>query len=414
MKTKFEKHILPNGLKVIVHKEVNTAVATLNLLYNVGSRDEDENKTGFAHLFEHLMFGGSVNIPDFDKPLQFAGGTSNAFTNTDITNYYETIPVQNLETLFWLESDRMQSLAFTDKSLEVQRNVVIEEFRQRYINQPYGDLMHLLRSEAYKVHPYRWPTIGLKTEHISNATMEDVRGFFFKHYNPDNAILCVTGNVNPNEVFKRAEHWFGGIGRKTEYVRNLPVEPLKTKAAHLEVTRKVPEDMLLMTFPICKRTDADYPATDLISDLLGRSKSARLHRKLVMEHNVFSEIGCYVTGELDNGLLMVNGTPADGVPLDKAAGYVKIVLDEIKNDCVKPEELEKVKNKYLSAKFFDDAEAMSKALNLCYYELLGNAEMMNTEPEKFRAVTPEDIRRVAQNVFKEEQSTTIFYKSENK
>ncbi|MCB0409604.1 MAG: insulinase family protein, partial [Flavobacteriales bacterium] len=286
----FEKFELENGLKVIVHQDKSTPIVAFNLLYDVGARDEDENKTGFAHLFEHLMFGGSINVPNFDEPLQKVGGDNNAFTSNDITNYYITLPKENLETAFWLESDRMLSLAFTDKSLEVQRQVVIEEFKQNYLNQPYGDVWLLLRPLAYSKHPYKWATIGKEIAHIENATMEDVKDFFFHHYLPNNAILCIAGNIRTEEIKTLTQKWFGEILKGNVKERNLTVEPKQTKERRLQVERDVPSNAIYKAYKMCKRSDNDYFATDLLSDILSMGNSSRLYTSLIKEQKLFSDI----------------------------------------------------------------------------------------------------------------------------
>jgi zinc protease len=293
----FHKFTLANGLRVIVHQDPSTPIAAFNLVYDVGARDEREEQTGFAHLFEHLMFGGSKNIPDFDKPLQMAGGQSNAFTSNDITNYYNTLPLQNLETAFWLESDRMNELAFTEKSLEVQRSVVIEEFKQRYLNQPYGDLWLLLRPLAYEVHPYKWATIGKEISHIENATMDDVKSFFYKHYGPQNAVLCIAGDVQLDEIKSLTEKYFGTIEKRPKYERNLPVEPIQTSFRKLEVHRPVPNDQLVLAFKMEGRMHPDYYVADLISDILSRGQSSRLYKKLIIDNPKFIDINAYISGK---------------------------------------------------------------------------------------------------------------------
>jgi predicted Zn-dependent peptidase len=274
----FEKFTLDNNLRVIVHQDKSTPLACLNILYDVGARDEDENKTGFAHLFEHLMFGGSINIPSFDEPLQMVGGENNAFTTNDLTNYYCTVPAENIETMFWLESDRMLSLAFTDKSLEVQRSVVIEEFKQRYLNQPYGDVWLILRPLVYEKHPYKWATIGKEISHIENATMDDVKAFFKKHYNPSNSIMVVAGNVDVDQVKQLAKKWFGPIPAARKPVRNLPVEPKQTKPRRLTVERDVPASAIYKVYHMCARADEEYHTVDIISDILSRGNSSRLYK----------------------------------------------------------------------------------------------------------------------------------------
>jgi len=303
----FERFELDNGLKVIVHQDKSTPIVAFNLLYDVGARDEDSSRTGFAHLFEHLMFGGSVNISDYDEVVEKAGGQNNAFTSNDITNYYITLPKDNLEQAFRLESDRMLSLAFTPKSLEVQRQVVIEEFKQNYLNQPYGDIHLLLRPLAYKEHPYRWPTIGKEVSHIEEATMEEVKAFFYKHYAPNNAILVVAGDVEIDEIKALSEKWFAPIERREVAVRNLPKEPRQEEARTLTVERDVPVDVIYKAFHMCARTDQDFFATDLISDILSRGNSSRLYNSLVKEQKLFSDIDAFIGGELDESLFYFAG-----------------------------------------------------------------------------------------------------------
>jgi predicted Zn-dependent peptidase len=313
----------------------------------------------------------------------------------------------------WLESDRMLSLAFTDKSLEVQRSVVIEEFKQRYINQPYGDIWHILREAAFKVHPYRWPTIGLEISHIEQAVMQDVKDFFFKHYTPANAILCVAGDVVPQQVLDRAEHWFGRVPKRAAYVRNLPQEPAQVSHQMIEVVRDVPQNMLIKAWHCVPRNSPDYPALDLLSDLLSRGKSSRLYRKLVTEQKLFTEIHCYVTGEHDPGLLIVNGMLRPGVSMEEADKAVDAVLLEVTSKPLDAQELEKVKNKYLSSKWFDESTVLSKAMNLCYFELLGDADLANFEADNYRKVSSDDIRRIAEHIFNKSGETTIYYRSKN-
>ena len=312
----FEKFQLPNGLRVILHVDRNTPMAALNITYNVGSRDEDPQHTGFAHLFEHLMFGGSKNIPDFDTRLQQVGGENNAFTNTDLTNYYLTVPVANLETALWLESDRMNELAFSKESLEVQRQVVIEEFKQQYLNQPYGDVMLLLKPLAYKVHPYQWNPIGKETSHIANAKMQEVKDFFYRFYRPNNAVLCIAGNINVKTTKEWVYKWFADIPQGTPYVRDLPMEPEQSEARLLQVERNVPNDLLVKAYHCCKRADASFYPTDMVSDILSNGKSARLQQRLVEEKQVFSNISAYVTGTFDEGLFIISGNPNEGVSLE--------------------------------------------------------------------------------------------------
>ena len=406
---KFEKFELKNGLKVIVHQDETTPIVAFNLLYNVGARDEDENKTGFAHLFEHLMFGGSVNIPNFDEPLQFVGGDNNAFTSNDITNYYITVPKNNLETAFWLESDRMLSLAFTEKSLEVQRQVVIEEFKQTCLNQPYGDVWSLLRPMVYKKHPYQWATIGKEIAHIENATMNDVKAFFFKHYLPCNAILSIAGNVTTDEIKTLAEKWFGNIPSGEKPLRNLPLEPTQTEERRLQVERDVPANAIFKAFRMCKKTDEEFYATDLLSDILSNGSSARLYQTLVKNNPLFSEISAYVMGSFDEGMFIISGNLQENTTFDEAEKAIEKELENIKKTLVAAHELTKVKNKIISSHEFAETSVLNKAMNLAIAELLGDANDVNFENEKYSKVTPEDINKVAKKILVSTNCSTLIY-----
>jgi predicted Zn-dependent peptidase len=405
----FEKFTLDNGLRVIVHKDTSTPIVAVNILYNVGARDEEPDKTGFAHLFEHLMFGGSVNIPKYDTPLENAGGENNAFTNNDITNYYLTIPKQNLELAFWLESDRMLNLAFSEKSLEVQRNVVIEEFRQSYLNQPYGDVWLLLRPLAYKVHPYQWSTIGKEISHIENAKMEDVKSFYQKYYNPNNAIMVVAGDVETANIKQLSEKWFGPIASGPEILRNLPQEPRQTEARSQTVHRDVPFDSLYKSYHMCSRYDDKYYTTDLISDILSNGDSSRLYNKLIKENHVFSEIHAYITGDLDEGSFIFTGKLMDGMKMEEAEKLLEAEISKLKEMPVSDEELAKVKNKIESTLEFSEMNVLNKAMNLAYSELMGDANLINLEIKKYATVSTEGIQNVAREVFRKENCSTLYY-----
>ena len=402
---------LSNGLRVIHNEDNTTQMVALNLLYDVGARDEDPDHTGFAHLFEHLMFGGSIHVPDYDTPVQNAGGENNAWTNNDITNYYITLPRQNVETGFWLESDRMLSLDFNPRSLEVQRQVVIEEFKQRNLNQPYGDASHLLRALAYKVHPYQWPTIGKEISHIANATLEEVKAFFFKYYAPDNAILAVTGHITFEETVTLAEKWFGPIPRRNVAPRSLPAEPRQTEERRLTVERNVPVDALFMAFHICERRHPDYYAFDMLSDLLSSGRSCRLVQHLVQEKQVFNSIDAYISGSIDEGLFHITGKPAPGVTLEAAEAAVWQELKALTEESVDEDELEKVKNRYESEQIFNNLNYLNVATNLAYFELTGKAEDINNEVNKYRSVTAGQIKEAAQKTFVRENCSTLYYKS---
>ena len=410
----FERFTLPNGLKVLVHEDPTTPMAVLNILYDVGARDENPEQTGFAHLFEHLMFGGSVNIPSYDEPLQRVGGENNAFTSNDITNYYITLPAVNLETAFWLESDRMLGLAFSEKSLDVQRNVVCEEFKQRYLNQPYGDAWLRLRPLAYKKHPYRWATIGKELSHIEEARMDDVKAFFQKFYHPSNAILVVAGAVKVPEVKQLAERWFGPIPGGKEPERLLPAEPSQTEARAETVEANVPVDTLYKAFHMPARKDADYYAADLLSDVLSRGNSSRLYRKLLKEEQLFSDINAYHLGSIDPGLMVVEGKPSPQVSMEEAESAIWEELDLVKAELVTEEELNKVKNKLESTMVFAEMSLLDKAMNLAYFELLGDAAALNEEVDKYLKVTAEDIRQAARKIFNPENSSTLYYLAKNK
>ena len=410
----FQKFTLKNKLRVIVHQDNSTPMACVNILYDVGARDEDESKTGFAHLFEHLMFGGSINIPSFDEPLQLVGGENNAFTTNDITNYYCTVPANNLETAFWLESDRLLSLAFTEKSLEVQRSVVIEEFKQRYLNQPYGDVWLLLRPLAYKTHPYKWATIGKEIKHIEDAVMADVKSFFKKHYHPANAILVVAGNVDTSEVRTLAEKWFEPIPEGVKLKRNLPVEPPQTEARRLTVERDVPASAIYKTYHMCARGDAAYHTIDLMSDVLSRGNSSRLYKSLIKDQQLFSELSAYVMGDFDKGLFVISGKIPDHVKMEDAEKGIIRELDMIKTNLVEADELQKCKNKVESSISFGETDVLTKATNLAISELLGDADLINQEITKYNAVTLEGIKEQANLIFKESNCSTLYYLAKTK
>ncbi len=407
----FEKFELSNGLRVIVHHDESTPIVAINVLYNVGARDEDPSKTGFAHLFEHLMFGGSVNIPKYDEPLEKAGGENNAFTNNDITNYYLTLPVQNTETGFWLESDRMFQLAFSEKSLEVQRNVVTEEFRQTHLNQPYGDVWLLLRPLAYKVHPYQWSTIGKEISHIQNAVMDDVKAFYKKFYNPNNAILVVAGNVETAEIKVLAEKWFGPIQNDGQNQRNIPEEPPQTETRLLVTENNVPLDAIYKVWKMCGRMDAAYHSTDLLSDILSNGNSSRFYNELVKNKKLFSDLNAYILGSADAGLFVVSGKLVKGVKLEEADAAIIDELDKVKTSEIDERELQKVKNKVEAALEFSEMNVLEKAMNLAFAELMGNAADVNEEGKKYQAVTAQQIRETANQILRPGNCSTLYYKS---
>lgn len=405
------RYTLANGLRIVHNEDDSTQMVALNLLYDVGARDEDPSHTGFAHLFEHLMFGGSLHIPDYDTPVQNAGGENNAWTNNDITNYYITLPHQNVETGFWLESDRMLSLDFSPKSLEVQRQVVIEEFKQRNLNQPYGDASHLLRELAYESHPYRWPTIGKEIAHIAQATLEEVKDFFFRFYAPNNAILAVTGHISFEETVRLAEKWFGPIPARNISPRQLPAEKPQTVVRRKTVERKVPVDAIYMAFHMSNRMHPDYYVYDMITDILSNGRSSRFIQSLVQEQKLFTSIDAYISGSLDEGLLHITGKPVEGVSLEQAEEAIWKELEKMKTVPVSEQELEKVKNRYESEQIFNNINYLNVATNLAFFELTGKAEDINEEVGKYRAVTAEQIQATSARCFVPENCSILYYKA---
>jgi zinc protease len=401
---------LQNGLTVLVHEDPSVDIAVMNILYDVGSRDEQSDKTGFAHLFEHLMFGGSRNIPNYDEPLQRVGGENNAFTSTDITNYYLTVPASNLETGFWLESDRMLSLSFDPKVLEVQRSVVIEEFKQRYLNQPYGDVWLKLRPLAYEVHPYQWATIGKDISHIEKATLEDVKSFFYQYYLPSNAVLVVAGKVDHEQVLRLSEKWFGTIPSTTKPQRVLPAEPVQRVKKTITLEADVPADALYKAYHMPGRFHRDIYATDLLSDVLGQGHSSRLFNQLVNEKEIFSAINCYGTGTIDPGLWVVSGRLSEGITPEQGEEEVDRVLAEILKEGVTTEELNKVKNQAESTLEFGEVEVMNRAMNLAFASLSGDPNLVNREAGLISKVTRDDLSRVAHEMIREENASVMYYK----
>ncbi len=407
----FEEFSLDNGLRVIVHEDPTVQIAVMNILYKVGSRDEQPDKTGFAHLFEHLMFGGSKHIPSYDEPLQLVGGENNAFTNTDITNYYLTLPATNLETGFWLESDRMLGLSFEPKVLDVQQKVVIEEFKQRYLNQPYGDVWLKLRPLAYKTHPYQWATIGKEISHIENATLDDVREFFYTFYVPNNAILVVAGNVTVEQVRMLCEKWFAPIPAGKPGDRRLPQESPQKEKRLSEVNAPVPADAFYKAWHMPGRFHKDYYACDLMSDILSRGQSSRLYQKLVKEKEIFTSISSFVMGSVDPGLLVVSGRIKPGTSLSQADQQVQVIIDEFVADGPTEEELKKVKNQAESTIEFGEIEVMNRAMNLAFSKLSGDANLVNREIDLIEEVTRTDVQRVAGQILDESNSNTLYYKA---
>ena len=406
----FTTHTLSNGLTLLVHEDPNTPLCTLNLLYDVGARDEESHRTGFAHLFEHLMFGGTQAAPSYDAVVDAMGGESNAFTNNDYTNYYLTIPSQHLERALWLEADRMRLLDFSQQRLDVQRQVVTEEYHQRYESQPYGDVWLLLRPLCYKTHPYRWNTIGATIRHVQEARLEHVEAFFYEHYRPNRCILAVAGNVKDSEVLSLTEKHFGTIAAGPQRTpRRLPQEQPQVEQRTLTVTRPVPNSALYMAFPMVARLHPDYYTYDVISDVLSNGNSSRLYLSLVKEQQLFTEINAYITGDADPGLFVVSGKLHDGVHAHQAQEAVWAELRRLTETPVPESELEKVKNKYEATFLFSQYKAADRALGLCYYQWLGHPEWANDEPLNYRRVSADDIQRVAAATFLPEKSSILEY-----
>lgn len=405
----FNTHILDNGLRLIHHFDATTQMVALNIIYDVGSRDEVVGRTGFAHLFEHLMFGGSEHIPDFDTPLQMAGGESNAWTSDDITNFYEIIPAHNFETALWLESDRMNQLAFSQKSLDAQKSVVIEEFKQRCLNVPYGDISHLMRAAAFRKHSYRWPVIGEKVEDIEAVTIDIVRDFFYEHYAPNNAVMCVAGNISFKKTVELVEKWMSGIPRRAIRQRSIPVEPPQTELRAINAHRDVPQDILVKAYHMCGRHDVDYHASDIISDILANGNSARFFQNILMKTDVFVDLDASIWGSIDPGLMVIRGRISPNVSFDDANAIVDEELQKLITEGVSQYEVDKFVNKYESRECFENISYSEKASKLCYHELLGGADGINSEMGKYRKLTSDDIKRVANDIFRQENETRLYY-----
>ncbi|MBK9564854.1 MAG: insulinase family protein [Saprospiraceae bacterium] len=406
----FEKKVLDNGLIVIIHEDPSTPMVAVNVAYNVGSKDEDDEKTGFAHLFEHLMFGGSVNIPDFDTPIQEAGGENNAFTNSDITNFYELVPAQNIETALWLESDRMLQLRFSKKSLNTQKKVVIEEFKETCLNEPYGDMWHHLSELSYTKHPYQWPTIGREMNHIANATIEDVKTFFYQFYRPDNAVLVIAGNITSAEGFFLANKWFGSIPPGKNQKKLLPQEP-KQIASRKKIIRQdiIPHDAIYRAYHMDGRLSDEYFICDLISDILANGRSSRFYQKLYKEQQLFSTIDAYISGSSDPGLFIIEGKTMPDVSIEQASEAIDRELRLLMEENLSERELTKLKNSLESSLIFSEISVLNKAISLAYFETLGDAGFINEEAARYQKLTAEDIRNTAKKIFRAENCNELIY-----
>ena len=410
------RHTLANGLRIVHHEDTTTQMVAVNLLYNVGARNEDADHTGYAHLLEHLMFEGSVNIPNYDIHVQLAGGENNAWTNNDLTNYYITIPKSNVETAFWLESDRMLGLALTEQSVKVQKEVVIEEFKQQHLNRPYGDVQHLIRALAYKVHPYRWPTIGITPQHIEQATRDSIMQFYHRYYTPGNAILSVVGNISFDEVVQMAEKWFGSIENKampsstSRYIHTPLMEPEQKRMRRKTVYRHVPSDMLVMAFHMSDRYQQEYHVCDLITDILSAGQSSRLIQRLINTRKLFTSLDAYIQGSLDAGLLYIMGRLSDGVTFEEAEQAVWHELDTLKRVAVPDEELNKVRNRSESERTFNNISYLNRAINLAQLELIGQDPTLEDELTRYCSVTAEDIKHTSRKIFTKKNCSVLYYK----
>ncbi|MGD0582056.1 MAG: pitrilysin family protein [Bacteroidales bacterium] len=408
---KFKRIILGNGLRVIVHEDHSTPMVAVNILYNAGSRFENPDRTGLAHLMEHLMFSGSVNIPDFDTPLQLAGGENNAYTNNDIADFYLTIPSENIETAFWLESDRMLLPDISENNLDIQKKVVIEEFKQRYLNQPYGDVMLLLRPAAYERHPYRWPTIGMDISHIEKMRLDDVMDFFRSRYSPGNAILSLAGNVNPEKAIDLVNKWFGDIPRRSFPVPLLPEEPVQKVKRIITAERKVPSDLLIKAWHVCSRSDKDFRVLDLATDILAGGESGRLYEILVRKKKMFSEVNAYLTGDIDPGLLFFSGKLMNGIDIHMAEEEVNKVFYEMRDLLPEDSEMEKVRNCFESNTLMSNVNVLNRAINLSFYEFLDDADLINSEVSNYRMISPSLVTEAVRKYISEDRCTTLYYKS---
>ena len=405
----YTKKILPNGLTVVVNRDRASKLAAVNILYKVGARNEDPRRTGFAHLFEHLMFRGTREIPNFDLPVQMASGDNNAFTNNDYTDFYITLPKDNLETALWLESDRMEGLDITPAKLEAEKKVVIEEFCQRYLNQPYGDQTMLLRALAYKVHPYRWAAIGLTTDHIAEATLEDVEAFYRTHYRPSNAVLSISADIEEERMLELAEKWFAPLADRPADAAPIPQEPAQTEARREEVERDVPAPTVTVAYHMGGRTDAGFYTADLVSDLLAGGDSGRLYTHLVKERRLLSSVNAYVTGDVDPGLFVFTGQLLPGVTPEEAEAAFREEIETLQTASAAAREIEKVKNKFEANTLFGELNVMNKAMNLGFYEMLGDLALINREVGLYRTVGDDDIRSFSSRTFRPENSSTLIY-----
>ena len=408
---KYQHTKLNNGLEVISNRDSASRLVAVNILYKVGARNEDPNCTGLAHLFEHLMFRGTHNVPDFDTPIQMACGENNAFTNNDYTDFYITLPKDNIETALWLESDRMCGLNLSEQACDIEKRVVIEEFRQRYLNQPYGDLNMLLRQMVYTSHPYRWATIGLKPEHIADAPLESIRKFYNDFYHPSNAILSVSGDIDAERVFELADKWFGGIPDKPYNIPTIPVEPKQTEARRMEVERDVPATTIVIAFHMGNRLSKDFFLGDITSDLLAGGDSARLYEHLIKGKKLFTSVNAYISGDVDEGMFVFTGQLLPTTSEQEAEAAFWEEMELLSNGEIGDYELEKVKNKFEANTLFGELNVMNKAMNLGYYSMIGDLPLINREIEIYRSLSKSEIADFARRTFQKENSSTLIYRA---
>lgn len=409
---KYEQTQLSNGLTVIANRDTASRMAAVNILYKVGARDENPNRTGLAHLFEHLMFRGTHLIPDFDTPVQMACGENNAFTNNDYTDFYITLPCDNIETALWLESDRMTGLNLSAEACEIEKRVVIEEFRQRYLNQPYGDVNMLLREMAYTTHPYRWATIGISPDHIAEASLEEIHDFYHRFYHPSNAILSVSGDIAAERVFEMAEKWFGGIKPNLDFRPTaLPTEPKQTTARRLEVERDVPATTIVIAFHMGNRLSKDFYLGDITSDLLAGGDSARLYEHLIKGKNLFASVNAYISGDVDEGMFVFTGQLLPTTSEQEAEAALWEEIHQLQGGEISDYELEKVKNKFEANTLFGELNVMNKAMNLGYYSMIGDLPLINREIDIYRSLTKEQIADFSRHTFTQENSSTLIYRA---
>lgn len=407
----YRRKTLANGLTVLANRDRQSKLAAVNILYKVGARNENPGRTGFAHLFEHLMFRGTREVPNFDLPVQMASGDNNAFTNNDYTDFYMTLPAANIETALWLESDRIEGLDITPEKLGTEKKVVIEEYRQRYLNQPYGDQTLLLRALAYKTHPYRWAAIGLTPDHIAQATLDDVREFYRTHYHPSNAILSMSADIEEERMLALAEKWFGDLPDRPAAPCPIPQEPPQTEARREEVQRDVPATTVTVAYPMGGRLSPDFYTADLVSDLLSGGDSSRLYTRLVKQRRLLSSVNAYITGDLDPGLFIFTGQLLPQTTPEQAEEAFREEIETLCRIPAEAREMQKVKNKFEANTLFGELNVMNKAMNLGFYEMLGDAELANREVDAYGAVTADSILDFSRRTFRPERSSTLIYRA---